>query len=319
MTVGHESESRGHRPGDHPRHAQGRDPQPGDRLRGRPGVHPGLVRRRGGQARSVRPDHRGLDRQRADQRRGPLVGLRRQSVERAADHHQRVGRPPRQQGRRRRRDRHVRDLRRHPGDEEQPDRRDGPARLPRLEVEVQGRPARDLHPGLPGAAGQHDRDAALPRAAPRRPRARRPSSTISCGRSRCSAARCTRAATAPPSTSTATSRPSTAATIAASSSSAARGRSSSATCRCAAGSTASAAAPTSAASAWPARCPASPTSTCRSWRRTPRAGSPSNVARFTYGPVLRHVRNRSIKKVGDLEPEWRKRGKQLTSGYQKRW
>ena len=91
--------------------------------------------------------------------------------ERAADHHQRVGRPARQQGRRRRRDRHVRDLRRHPGDEEQPDRRDGPARLPRLEVEVQGRPARDLHPGLPGAAGQHDRDAALPRAAPRRPRA----------------------------------------------------------------------------------------------------------------------------------------------------
>ena len=32
-------------------------------------------------------------------------------------------------------------------------------------------PARHLHPGLPGAAGQHDRDAALPRAAPRRPRA----------------------------------------------------------------------------------------------------------------------------------------------------
>jgi len=45
----------------------------------------------------------------------------------------------------------------------------------------------------------------------------------------------------------------------------------------------------------------------------------SSVARFTYGPVLRHFRNQSIKKVGDLEPEWRKRGTQLTSGYQKRW
>ena len=96
-----------------------------------------------GQARPVRPDHRGLDRQREDQRRGPLDGLRRATrdtgqpittnewVDRLA-----------QQGGRGRRDRHLRDLRRHPGDEEQPDRRDGPARLPRLELEVEGRPAR---------------------------------------------------------------------------------------------------------------------------------------------------------------------------------
>ncbi len=48
------------------------------------GVHPGLVRRRGGQARPVRADHRGLDREREDQRRRPLVGLRRQSRERAS-------------------------------------------------------------------------------------------------------------------------------------------------------------------------------------------------------------------------------------------
>jgi hydrogenase small subunit len=69
---------------------------------------------------------------------------------------------PRQQGRGRRRDRHLRHVRRHPRHEEQPDRRDGPARLPRLELEVEGRPAGRLHPGLPGAAGQHDRDAAVP-------------------------------------------------------------------------------------------------------------------------------------------------------------
>ena len=84
----------------------------------------------------------------------------------------------RQQGRGGRRGRDMRDVRRHPGHEEQPDRRDGPARLPGLEVEVQGRPAGRVHPRLPGAARQHDRDAALPRAAPRRPgsgaRARRP-------------------------------------------------------------------------------------------------------------------------------------------------
>jgi hydrogenase small subunit len=45
----------------------------------------------------------------------------------------------------------------------------------------------------------------------------------------------------------------------------------------------------------------------------------SNVARFTYGPILRWGREQSIKKIGDHEPEWRKRGPQLTSGYQKRW
>ena len=34
----------------------------------------------------------------------------------------------------------------------------------------------------------------------------------------------------------------------------------------------------------------------------------SNVARFTYGPILRWGRAQSIKKVGDHEPAWRKRG-----------
>ena len=102
---------------------------------------------------------------------GHWTGVRRQSVDRTADHDERVDRPPRAEGRRRGRGRDVRHLRRDPGDEEQPDRRDGRARLPRLELEVEGRPADRLHPGLSGAAGQHDRDAAVPRAAPRRTRA----------------------------------------------------------------------------------------------------------------------------------------------------
>ena len=146
------------------------------------GVHAGVVRRRGGQARPVRARHRGLARQRGDQRRRVLDRVRRQPRDRPADHDERVDRPARAEGGGRRRRRHLRHLRRHPGDEEQPDRRDGRARLPRLELEVEGRPAGRLHPRLPGPAGQHDRDAALPGAAPRRARARRRSSTRRCGR-----------------------------------------------------------------------------------------------------------------------------------------
>ena len=77
--VRHQSEPRGHHPGRDPRDAPGRDPQPGDRVRGRRRVHPGLVRRRAGQARPVRAGRRGLDRQRADQRRGPLDRIRRRT------------------------------------------------------------------------------------------------------------------------------------------------------------------------------------------------------------------------------------------------
>ena len=76
--LGHQSEPRGHHPAGDPRHAQGGHPQPGDRLHERPGVRPGLVRRRGGQARPVRARHRGLARQRGDQRRRLLDRLRRQ-------------------------------------------------------------------------------------------------------------------------------------------------------------------------------------------------------------------------------------------------
>jgi hydrogenase small subunit len=45
----------------------------------------------------------------------------------------------------------------------------------------------------------------------------------------------------------------------------------------------------------------------------------SNTAKFTYGPVLRYFRHQTVKRVGDVEPGWRKRGAQLTSGYAKRW
>ena len=105
-------------------------------------VHPGLVRRRGGQARPVRARDRGLARQREDQRRGALDRLRGEPVERAADHDQRVARPARAEGGRGGGRRDLRHLRRHPGDEEQPDRCHGRAGLPGLELEVHGRTCR---------------------------------------------------------------------------------------------------------------------------------------------------------------------------------
>ena len=166
--LGHEPEPRGHHPAGDPGHAEGGRPQPGRRLRHRPGLRAGVVRRRAGQARPVRARDRGLARQRGDQRRRALDRLCRESRDRPADHDERVDGPARAEGRGGRRGRDVRDLRRHPGDEEQPDRRDGRARLPRLELEVEGRPAGRLHPRLPGAARQHDRDAAVPGAAPGR-------------------------------------------------------------------------------------------------------------------------------------------------------
>ena len=60
--------------------------------------------------------------------------------DRPADPDDDLDRPPRAAGRLRAGAGHLRRVRRHPGDEEQPHRRDGPARLPRR------------HPGRPGAA-----------------------------------------------------------------------------------------------------------------------------------------------------------------------
>ena len=40
---------------------------------------------------------------------------------------------------------------------------------------------------------------------------------------------------------------------------------------------------------------------------------------FSYGPIVRYMRKRNIAKKYDVEPEWRRRGKTLTSGYAKGW
>jgi hydrogenase small subunit len=42
-------------------------------------------------------------------------------------------------------------------------------------------------------------------------------------------------------------------------------------------------------------------------------------ARFTYGPVLRGLRRRAIRRHFDVEPPWRQRRDELTSGYDPRW
>jgi hydrogenase small subunit len=48
-------------------------------------------------------------------------------------------------------------------------------------------------------------------------------------------------------------------------------------------------------------------------------GAAANFQRFTYGPVFRYFRKRNLEKKFDIEPEWRRPGPVLTSGYQKRW
>jgi hydrogenase small subunit len=45
----------------------------------------------------------------------------------------------------------------------------------------------------------------------------------------------------------------------------------------------------------------------------------SNLAKFTYGPILRWGRKQSIKRKFDKEPEWRHNREELTTGYAKRW
>jgi hydrogenase small subunit len=42
-------------------------------------------------------------------------------------------------------------------------------------------------------------------------------------------------------------------------------------------------------------------------------------ARFTYGPVMRTLRRRAIRRRFDVEPDWRHAGEELTSGYEPRW
>ena len=47
-------------------------------------------------------------------------------------------------------------------------------------------------------------------------------------------------------------------------------------------------------------------------------GLAANFERFTIGPIIRIARKRNIKNKYDKEPEWRKRDRQITSGYQPR-
>ena len=141
------AEHRGDRPRRAARPPEDRGALAADRLRVRPGrrrrrLHRVVLQGRPRRARAVRARRRGLDPQRGDQERGLLVRLRQQPRHRPADDDERVARPPRAEGARGARGRHVRDLRRHPRDGRQPDRRDGRARLPRLGLEVEGRPAR---------------------------------------------------------------------------------------------------------------------------------------------------------------------------------
>jgi hydrogenase small subunit len=48
-------------------------------------------------------------------------------------------------------------------------------------------------------------------------------------------------------------------------------------------------------------------------------GVAADVMKFSYGPIVRFMRHRHIKNNFDVEPEWRRRGSTLTSGYEKRW
>ena len=51
----------------------------------------------------------------------------------------------------------------------------------------------------------------------------------------------------------------------------------------------------------------------------PYGGAAANLSSFTYGPILKYFRNKHIKVKYDREPEWRRPGNQLTSGYHARW
>jgi hydrogenase small subunit len=51
----------------------------------------------------------------------------------------------------------------------------------------------------------------------------------------------------------------------------------------------------------------------------PWGNAAANVQRFTYGPVFRYFRRLNVEKKFDREPEWRRPGKVLASGYDPPW
>ena len=127
--------------------------------RGVPDAVPGGRARRGGAA--VRARDRGLDPEREHQRRGLLDVVRQRRGDGRAADAELVDRPARAQGLGRGRDRHLRDLRRHPRDGRQPDRLHGPRRLPRLGLPLRRRAADRQRPRLPGPARELHGDARL--------------------------------------------------------------------------------------------------------------------------------------------------------------
>ena len=132
---------------------------PDARRRGVPDAVPGGGPRRG--RAPVRAGDRGLDPQREDQRRRLLDLVRQRRGDRRAADAELVDRPARAEGLGRRRDRHLRDLRRHPRDGRQPDGLHGPRRLPRLGLPLRRRPADRQRPRLPGPARELHGDARL--------------------------------------------------------------------------------------------------------------------------------------------------------------
>ena len=51
---------------------------------------------------------------------------------------------------------------------------------------------------------------------------------------------------------------------------------------------------------------------------TPAARLYARTARYSFGPLMRWMRDRRIRTTFDVEPEWRRRGAELTSGYRER-
>lgn len=45
----------------------------------------------------------------------------------------------------------------------------------------------------------------------------------------------------------------------------------------------------------------------------------ARTARYSYGPMVRYLRERRMRHDFDAEPQWRRRARELTSGYQPRW
>jgi hydrogenase small subunit len=45
----------------------------------------------------------------------------------------------------------------------------------------------------------------------------------------------------------------------------------------------------------------------------------ATIMKYSYGPIVRTMRRRNVTKKYDVEPEWRRKGNTLTSGYAKSW